>query len=62
MAPHLTQEMKKVVLDMKAQGLSTVEICRAVKTIINYDVTRHGIWKLLSRQVNQNRYKLTKTV
>ena len=52
MAPRLTLELKRVILDMFTKGLSTVKIARVLKTMSGYTITRQGLLKFLKRQEN----------
>ena len=51
-ASRLTSEMKRVILDMFAKGLSTVRIARVLKTMSGYTITRQGLLKFWKRQEN----------
>ena len=52
MAWRFTSEMKIIILDMFAKGLSTVQIARALKTMCGYTITRQGLFKFGKRQAN----------
>ena len=52
MACRFTSEMKIIILDMFAKGLSTVQIARVLKTMCGYTITRQGLFKFWKRQEN----------
>ena len=52
MACRFTSEMKIIILDMFAKGLSTVQIARVLKTMCGYTITGQGLFKFWKRQEN----------